>query len=313
MDTRARFQNLDVMIFSLAVIHDLSEVASKAASDEYTDYLVYKRLSESKRTKDPKIKDLLSKLSEAERRHYEFWSKYIEGQKPRESKFTVFVTLFLRFMFGISFSIKYLEKHEDKIVKRYRSVSQMIPESDRQDFDSMLKDEEEHENEFLKQSEGKSVKYFSFIVLGLADAIVEISGIHAGSLGIYTSTELTGLAGIVAGAAASIAMASAAYAQAKQGFEGSASVSATFTGVSYFINAIILATPYFLTKIMSLAIGTSLILAVLIIAFISYYNSVMSKSSFLRDFSEMVGIVLGASGGLFLFGLAIKSVLGITV
>lgn len=297
----------------MAVTHDLLDVARKGARDEYTDYLVYKRLSESRRTKSPKVREMLAKLSEAEKRHYEFWTKYITGPRPKEDKLTIFVTLFLRFLFGINFSIKYLEKHEDKVVRRYKSVSSMIPEADRDEFDSMLKDEEEHEDEFVKQSEGSTIKYISFIVLGLADAIVEISGIHAGSLGIYTSTELTGLAGIVAGAAASIAMASAAYAQAKQGFQGSASVSAAFTGVSYFVNAIVLATPYFLTKIMSVAIGTSLTLAILIIAFISYYNSIMSKSSFVRDFTEMASIVLGASGGLFVFGLAIKSLFGITV
>lgn len=292
--------------------HDLADVARQGAADEYTDYLVYKHLSESKRTKSPKIRDILAKLSDAEKRHFEFWSKYIEGPKPKENKLTIFVTLFLRYLFGITFAIKFLENHEDKVVKKYKSVAHMIPEVDRPDFDAMLKDEEEHEDEFVKQSEGSAVKYISFIVLGLADAIVEISGIHAGSLGIYTSTELTGLAGIVAGASASIAMASAAYAQAKQGFQGSASVSAAFTGVSYFVNAIVLATPYFLTKVMSVAIGTSLTLAIFIIAFISYYNSIMSKSSFVRDFTEMAGIVLGASGGLFLFGLAIKSLLGIT-
>ena len=293
--------------------NDLSEVAHKGAADEYTDYLVYKRLSESRRTKDPKMRGLLSKLSEAERRHYEFWSKYIEGERPKESKLVIFVTLFLRYLFGITFAIKYLEKHEDVVVKRYKSVAHMIPEADMKDFESMLEDEIEHENEFVKESEGSAVKYISFIVLGLADAIEFFFFNDYGSIVIYTSTELTGLAGIVAGAAASIAMASAAYAQAKQGFQGSGSVSAAFTGVSYFVNAIILATPYFLTKIMSLAIGTSLILAIFIIAFISYYNSVVSKSNFTRDFSEMAGIVLGASGGLFLFGLAIKSVLGITV
>src|SRR3989442_13860801 len=87
----------------------------------------------------------------------------------------------------------------------------------------------------------------SFIVLGLADAVVEISGIHAGSLGIYGKTELAGLAGIIAWLAASIAMASAAYAQAKQGFEGSAKWSAIYTGVSYMITAVLLALPSFLT------------------------------------------------------------------
>ena len=92
-----------------------------------------------------------------------------------------------------------MERHEDVVVKRYKSVSHLIPESDKAGFDEMVSDEVEHEETFLNQTEGKYIKYISFVVLGLADAIVEISGIHAGSLGIYNRTELAGLAGIVAG------------------------------------------------------------------------------------------------------------------
>ncbi len=114
-----------------------------------------------------------------------------------------------------------LEKHETAVIKKYKSVKNSIPEADQRQFDEMVRDEEEHEDTFMEQMQGRYLKYISFVILGLADAIVEISGIHAGSLGIYHSTEITGLAGIVAGASASIAMASAAYAQAKQGFQGS--------------------------------------------------------------------------------------------
>ncbi len=291
----------------------LTEVAKQGAADEYTDYMVYRRLAESRRTKDPKLVEILTELSKAERRHYDFWSKYADEKQPMPSRLTIYITLFLRYLFGITFAVKYLEKHEDAVVKRYKSVSHLIPEADRSEFDAMVSDEVEHENAFLEQTQGKYVKYISFIVLGLADAIVEISGIHAGSLGIYSSTLITGLAGIIAGAAASIAMASAAFAQAKQGFQGSPSLSAAFTGVSYFVNAVILATPYFLTKNMGLAIGTSITLAICIIAFISYYNSILSNARFLRDFLELSGIMLGASGALFVFGLVIRSVTGITI
>ncbi|HVB13000.1 MAG TPA: VIT1/CCC1 family protein [Nitrososphaerales archaeon] len=299
--------------FKLAGTMTLSEVAKEGAADEYTDYIVYKRLAESSRTKDPKLKEILTKLSKVEWKHYEFWIKYSPESKERPKSWAVYVTFFLRFLFGITFAIKFLEKHEDESVKRYKSVLPMIPEEDRKNFDEMIADEVEHESTLMNETKGKYIKYISFVVLGLADAIVEISGIHAGSLGIYNRTELAGLAGIIAGAAASIAMASAAFAQAKQGFEGSATVSAGFTGVSYFVSAIILATPYFLTKSMSIAIGSSITLAIIIIAFISYYNSIISNAKFLRDFSELAGIALGASGALFLFGFVIRSVFGIII
>ncbi|MGH2638012.1 MAG: VIT1/CCC1 transporter family protein [Rhabdochlamydiaceae bacterium] len=291
----------------------LEDIAKQAARDEYTDYVVYKRLAEGSRTKDPKLKEILSHLSQTEYGHYEFWKKYSPNTEARASSWTVHLTLFLRLIFGLTFAINYLEKHETVVIKRYKSLAHRVPESDKKHFDEMVRDEEEHENTFMDQTKGRYVQYISFIVLGLADAIVEISGIHAGSLGIYSSTELTGLAGIVAGASASIAMASAAYAQAKQGFQGSPSISAVFTGVSYFVNAVILATPYFLTRNMSLAIGSSIVLAIIIIAFISYYNSIISNGRFLRDFSELAGIMLGASAALFVFGLLIRSVLGINI
>jgi|SRR5579872_3493711 len=298
----------------MAQTTDLSQVAREGATDEYTDYLVYKRLAESPRTKDPKMKQILNTLSDTELRHYEFWKKYLTPDtKITAHSLTIYLTLFLRFIFGNAFAIKYLEKHESAVIKRYKSVKNSIPEADQRQFEDMVRDEEEHENTWVEQMQGRYLRYISFIILGLADAIVEISGIHAGSLGIYHSTEITGLAGIVAGASASIAMASAAYAQAKQGFPGSAGIAAVATGLSYFVNALVLAAPYFFTHSQEVAIAVSIILAIFIIAFVSYYNSVVSKSHFVRDFSELAGIMLGASAALFVFGLLIRSVFGITI
>ena len=70
-------------------------------------------------------------------------------------------------------------------------------------------------------------------------------------------------------------MASAAFAQAKQGFEGSAKVAAAYTGLSYFFSAVMMALPYFLTKDSVLAISISLVLGMVLIGFVSWYNSVI--------------------------------------
>ena len=172
---------------------------------------------------------------------------------------------------------------------KYEALKSSVPAEDQAAFQSMIEDEKGHETAFADVVAGTYVKYISFIVLGLADALVEIAGIHAGSLGIYNSTELTGLAGIVAGAAASLAMASAAFAQAKQGFEGSPVLAAGYTGGSYFVAAVVLALPYFLTKQMVGAITISLVLGLTMIAFVSWYNSIISGGKFVRDFSSWPG------------------------
>ncbi len=223
------------------------------------------------------------------------------------------MSLFLRWVLGASFAIKYLEGQEASTIKKYEELRPLIPSEDKKFFEDIIVDEKGHENSFAEEVQGGYVRYISFIVLGLADALVEIAGIHAGSLGIYKSTELTGLAGIIAGAAASLAMASAAFAQAKQGFQGKASLAAAYTGISYFVNAVVLATPYFLTKNMLAAITTSVSFGVVIIAFISWYNSVMSSSHLKRDFAELAGIMLGATLALYVLGTLVRVLFGITV
>jgi vacuolar iron transporter family protein len=224
----------------------------------------------------------------------------------------VFV-LFLRLVLGLTFTMKFLERHEGAVIRRYKQVADQIPANDRTQFDQMVKDEEEHENYMISGIQEGRVQYMSFIVLGLADAVVEIAGIHAGSLGIYNRTQLAGLAGVIAGFAASIAMATAAFAQAKQGFSGSARKSAVYTGVSYMITAFLLATPYFLTEDRYIALSSSLIVGMVLVALITYYDTVISSRIFKRQFGEISAIILAASAALYLAGELIRSLLGITI
>jgi VIT1/CCC1 family predicted Fe2+/Mn2+ transporter len=289
----------------------LVQVAEIGLTDEYTDSQIYERLS--RRTKNASFAEGLRELAAAENRHYEFWHKYAPESKPEVSKLKIYWILFLKTIFGVTFTVRYLERHEGDVINAYKSVRHMIPEGDMKAFDEMLADEEGHESTLSKRIEGSTIRYISFIVLGLADALVEVTGIHAGSLGIYNKTELAGLAGIIAGAAASLAMASAAYAQAKQGFQGSAKASAVYTGISYFVTAVILATPYFLTGNMVNALASSLTLAVVIITFTTYYSSVISNKPFMRDFLEILGIMFGVTAALYVFGFIIRLTTGIGV
>ena len=291
----------------------LLEVARVGCKDEYTDHLTYKRLSDPRIARSTNFSEILSGLSATEYKHYEFWKRYLPEFQVKASSLRVNLIVLLRVLFGLTFAVRYLDRHEASVIRQYKAVADMIPPEDRAAFDEMLRDEEEHETEFSKKIETSSVHYISFVVLGLADALVEITGIHAGSLGIYNSTEIAGLAGVVAGAAASLAMSSAAFAQAKQGFTGSARLSAIYTGVSYFITAVILATPYFLTPSLLTALSVSLVLAVVIVASITYYSSVISGKGFSRDFLEILGIMFGTTVVLYILGYFIRVALGISI
>ncbi len=299
----------------------LSEVAHEGVNDEYGDYFIYKHLANSyrralgqfSRTRRNKLADVFEKLSETEYKHYEFWRKYSPNTEAKVSKLKLYGIIIFAAIFGATFAVKFLERHEESTIRQYKAIDQYIPQEDKSRFEEMVRDEQEQEVDLAQQVQSSFVKYMSFIVLGLADAIVEISGINAGSLGVYKLTKFTGLAGIIAGAAASMAMASAAYAQAKQGFQGSARISAVLTGVSYFANAVFLASPYFLLRNAVDAMSASLSIAVFILAFISYYNSIISSAHFVRDFLELAGIMFGATIVLFFFGEAMRAYFGISI
>jgi len=290
---------------------DLIKLAAKSARDEHTDGAVYQMLS--RHEKNQSFKKALEDLARGEQSHYEFWKAYTHDTTIKTNRLKIYFTLLLRLTLGLTFTMKFLERHEDALHERYRQMMKSIPPADKARFEAMMEEEEHQESYLMGEIHEGRVKYMSFIVLGLADAVVEISGIHAASLGIYNLTELAGIAGVVAGMAASLAMASAAYAQAKQGFEGSAKWSAIYTGVSYMFTAIFLALPYFLTASKYAAIGISLLIGVALVAMMTYYDTVISARKFKRQFAEIAGIILAASLALYIAGTLIRQYFGISI
>ncbi len=284
----------------------LQRAARIRLSDEFSDFTLYDRLARTV-TRDSPFAEVLRALSTTEKGHFEFWKKYVPEEQPKLARLKLYWVLFLRKFLGLTFATRYLDRHEANVVVRYNELRPLIPEADLTAFDAMVADEKEHEKEFAMKAESSAIRYISFIVLGLADALVEISGIHAGWLGLFEKTELAGLAGVVAGGAASMAMASAAFAQAKQGFHGSASLSAVYTGIFYFVTAVILATPYFLTSSMLLALFSSLALAVAILAMTTWYSIVIQQKPFLKDFLEILAILFGATILVFLLGAFVSA------
>src|SRR2546430_3911644 len=150
------------------------------------------------------VKKALEDLARGEQSHYEFWKAYTHDTAVKGNRLKVYFTLLLRLTLGLTFTMKFLERHEDALHERYRQMVKNIPPADKARFEAMMEEEEHQESYLMGEIHEGRVKYMSFIVLGLADAVVEISGIHAGSLGIFNRTKFPGLADVVPGMAASI-------------------------------------------------------------------------------------------------------------
>jgi len=151
---------------------DLAKVAAMSVRDEYTDYSTY--LALSRRERNPSFKKALEELAQEERDHYEFWKKYAPDTRVSTNRLSLFFVLVLRIILGLTFTMKFLERHEEDVISRYKQVAGSILIEDRTRFDAMVNDEEHHENYLMGEVKEGRVKYMSFIVLGLADAVVDL-------------------------------------------------------------------------------------------------------------------------------------------
>jgi VIT1/CCC1 family predicted Fe2+/Mn2+ transporter len=288
---------------------NMNEVFARNATNELTEHVVYHKLALME--KNPGNRAALERLSAQEKTHYEFWQSLLpasEAQRIRARWFTVWGLWFLRATLGVTFMTKFLETHESGAVEKYEGIMSSIPESHKTRFLQVIEDEKSHERALIGQLKEKRVAYMGFIVLGLADAIVEITGVHAGFLGVTGSTLIAGVAGVIVGFSAAISMGSASYLQAKQDTEKSALLSGFLTWISYFCSVILLALPYFLIRMMLPAFITSTSVGILLVAGFTFYGAIVFDRKFWREFAETVGLMLATALATYLLGVIVGTI-----
>jgi len=293
----------------LALVTRMNEKLKKYVDDEYSDYVIYRTLA-THEDNDLRRRILVS-LSEKEYEHYKFWEQLTCHQPRAPSKLRILLILVLRRVLGLVFMAKLLERHERDVIRWYHELSLSLPPKDRETLFHIIKEEEEHERVLLGQIEGGAVRYLGFIALGLADAIIEVSGVHAGFLGATNETLFAGMAGLVVGFAASISMGAAAYIQAKQMHQTTPVRAATVTGVAYISTVVLQALPYFLTRDMLTAFASSMLISMVLMSSLTYYGAVIRDEEAKRELLTNTFLILAVVAATFFFGEALSSWLGI--
>lgn len=281
----------------------------KYVIDEFSDYVIYRSLAKVER--DVNRREILSNLSKKEYEHYMFWLQLTNYQPKPPSELRIALIIVLRRLLGLVFIAKLLERHERSVVKWYRELSHVLPPKERETLFHIMKEEEEHERMLLGQIEEAIVKYLGYVVLGLADAIIEISGVHAGFLGATNVTILAGMAGLVVGFAASISMAVAVYLQAKQTPTIVPFKAAILTGITYISTVILQALPFFLTPHIFIAFTASIAVSITLIAGFTYYGAVIRDVDSSREIISNIALTLGTAAATYLFGEMLSNWLGI--
>ncbi len=267
--------------------------------NEITEYFIYRKLAG--RIKDPQNKKILNGISAEELKHCNIWKEYT-GKEVKPDRFRVWLYTFISMIFGITFGIKLMENGEGKAEISYKEISEFIPEAE-----SIAHEEEEHEKELIGLIDEERLRYAGSMVLGLNDALVELTGALAGFTLALQNVRLIAVTGLITGIAASLSMATSEYLSTKteSGAKNPAKAS-LYTGFAYVLAVLILVFPYFFFKNVYFCLGFTIFNAIILILIFSFYISVAKDFRFRKRFSEMASITIGISALTFAIGYLIR-------
>lgn len=277
-----------------------------AQKNEITEYNIYTRIASSLPREENRR--ILEQIGADELRHYNEWKKFT-GQDVSPNWLMVWFYVIVARLFGFTFGVKLMEQGEEGAQVNYAEIAKIIPEAVK-----IHEDEEEHEEKLLEMLDEERLRYAGSVVLGLNDALVELTGALAGLTLALQNVELIALSGLITGIAASLSMAASEYLSTRSEQTDKHPVrAAIYTGIAYIITVALLILPYLLLDNYILCLAISLTTGVIIIAVFNYYISVAKGENFKRRFVEMAGLSLSVALFSFIIGYFIRIWLGVEI
>ena len=283
------------------------KIISKMQQNELNESYIYRAIS--KFVKGDDNKKTLLRLADEEEKHYNIWKHYT-GKELKPNKFKIAKYKWMARILGFTFAVKLMEKGEEIAQKEYELLAEEVEESKK-----IRADEEEHEKALLDMLDEEKLQYVGSMVLGMNDALVELTGSLAGFTFALQDTKLIALSGLIIGISATLSMASSEFLAARSEGRTDALKSCSYTGIAYLLTVVFLILPYLLLGnsqfMLALFVMIGIVLA--IIAAFSYYISVAKDEPFKSRFVEMAVISVGVAVISFVVGILAKQLLGVDI
>ncbi len=269
---------------------------------EITEHMIYKTLSNKS---DEKNRKLLSTISEDELSHYQILKSY-SGVDIEPDRWMIFKYRIISIFLGKTFAIKLMERGEEKARENYKVLFDEISE-----IKNIIYDEERHEKLLIDSIDERVVRHIGSIVLGLNDAIIELTGALVGfSFAIKKPVQI-GLIGIITGVAAAMSMSGSEYLSAKTENNRNPLAASFYTGITYIMVVILLDFPFFIFGNYLTALSMTIIIVISITLLFNIFISVVKDVSFKKSLIEMLAISGTVSIISFLLGTLVRKYFGV--
>jgi VIT1/CCC1 family predicted Fe2+/Mn2+ transporter len=200
---------------------------------ELTEHHIYRRLA--KYVRPAENQQVLEQIAQDELRHYHGWKEYT-GQEVKPDRLKMWFYYWISRILGFTFGVKLMERGEEAAQQNYEQITAAIPEAA-----AFMHEEDVHEGQLLAMLDEEHLRYAGSVVLGLNDALVELTGALAGLTLALQNTTLIALAGLITGIAASLSMAASEYlATRSEETEKHPLRAAIYTGIAYIVTVALL-------------------------------------------------------------------------
>ena len=272
---------------------------------EITEHYIYRRLAVATEKSDRNRK-ILEDIADDELRHYHEWREYTK-QDVSPDKLKMFFYYTVSRILGLTFGVKLMEQGEAAAQINYEQLQEHVPEARK-----IAEEENEHEKALLTLLDEERLQYTGSMVLGLNDALMELTGALAGFTFALQNTKLIALTGSITGFAAALSMSASGYLSTKaEETQKNPVKAAVYIGVAYVFTVILLILPYLLLHNHYLCLACTLVIAIVIIAAFNYYVSVAKDQCFRNRFLEMAGLSLSVALLSFLIGYLLRIFIGV--
>ena len=262
---------------------------------------------------DPVNQSILNGIALEEERHEAVIAK-MTGEEVKADGLRVMKQVVLAKLFGFTFSVKMMEGTEHDAAAEYRELG----------LYDIAEEEEAHEQNMIDMLDEERLRYSGSVVLGMSDALIELTGALAGLTFALQSLQLVALAGLVTGIAAAFSMGASEYLSSRAEKKAESAVKAAFfTWLSYLVTVFLLVGPYLVFQVDSpdfhglephvQALMCTFAIGLLIVAVFNLYVSVVEEVSFRSRFLEMTGILGVVSLISYGIGIALRGMLGIDI
>ena len=281
--------------------------ALKQQQNEIDDFTIYSMLSISDKSEANQV--IFRKIAKEEQGHYTYLKTYTH-QELQPRRYVVLFYLLLSKIVGISFTLKFLEKREEGAKAFYQELIKIDSKAK-----EIYEQEIHHEIELIDMLHDKKLLYAGAIVLGMNDALVELTGTLSGIALAFDKSVVVGVTGLIMGIAASLSMAGSAYLEYKEnvGDDVNPLTYSLYTGISYIVTTAILVAPFFMFAKISIAMMWMFGAALLTILLYNFYISVAKDLSFWKRVREMSFITFGVALISFGIGYVVKHYFGIEI